>query len=68
MNETELIETLASLNALESPSQIPSHASRELLTAVRNFICDDNSPSDVVDTAPLQMPSLTREATHAKAA
>lgn len=68
MNETELIDTLASLDDLESPSQIPSHASHELLTAVRNFICDDISPADVVDIAPLQMPNVTKEATHAKAA
>lgn len=68
MNETELIDTLASLHVLKSPSQIPSHASRELLTAVRDFICDDILPADAVDTAPLPMPSLTKEATHAKAA
>ncbi len=68
MNATELTEHLASLDLFESPSQIPSHASLELLTALRDFICDDISSADAIDTAPLRMPSVTMEATHAKAA
>lgn len=69
MNEDELIGQLASFDQVAAPSAIASHASVQLLSAVRDFISGDVQPSR--DSGGVQshpFPAVGEELAHAKAA
>lgn len=68
MNEDELIRQLASLDKLTAPSVIPSHASVELLSAVRSYLSDGTQPSRVSDVTNHPFSPVQKELAHAKAA
>ena len=68
MNEDELIGQLASLDQVAASSAIASHASVELLSAVRDFISGDAQPSRDSGVQSHPFPAVGEELAHAKAA
>ncbi len=68
MNEDELIGQLASLDQVAASSAIASHASVELLSAVRDFISGDAPPSRDSGVQSHPFPAVGEELAHAKAA
>jgi len=68
MNEDELIRQLASLEKLTASGVVGSHASVELLSAVRDFLSGSAQPSRIPDVTNDPFPPFKEELAHAKAA